>query len=81
MATTINEASGVADFDKITALQEPLVGVLLASSPIPSYKFRYILQIYVNNAAQAKIKQQKNASSRAIIDAGRIIRSFELPKY
>jgi len=59
MATTINEASGVADFDKITALQEPLVGVLLAS-PIPLYKFRYILQIYVNNAAQAKIKQQKN---------------------
>ena len=80
MATTINEASGAADFDKITALQEPLVGVLLAS-PIPVYKFRYILQIYVNNAAQAKIKQQKNPLSRAIIDAGRIIRSFELPKY
>ena len=79
--TTISPATGSPDyFDKITALQEPLVGVLTSNS-IPVNKFRYILQIYVNNSAQAKIKQQKNVAAAAIMDVSRIIRAFELPKY
>tara|TARA_R100001230_G_scaffold20648_1_gene10845 strand:+ start:596 stop:2050 length:1455 start_codon:yes stop_codon:yes gene_type:complete len=73
MATTITQKP-----NKLAAAYSPMVFVLSESSSAiyNGFKFRYIVQIFIDDVEKAKLKLHKNASDDAVVDISKIVKTY-----
>ena len=73
MATTITQKP-----NKLAAAYSPMVFVLSESSSAiyNGFKFRYILQVFINDVEKAKLKLHKNASDDCVADISKIVKTY-----
>ena len=73
MATTITQKP-----NKLAAANSPMVFVLSESSSgtYDGFKFRYIVQVFINDVEKAKLKFHKNASNDGIADVSKIVKTY-----
>jgi len=73
MATTITQKP-----NKLAASYSPMVFVLSESSSgtYDGFKFRYIVQVFINDVEKAKLKFHKNASNDGIADVSKIVKTY-----
>ena len=73
MATTITQYP-----NKIAAAYSPMVVVLSESSSAiyDGYKFRYIVQVFINDVEKAKLKFHKNESNDCVVDIAPIVQTY-----
>ena len=73
MATTITQKP-----NKLAAAYSPMVFVLSESSSgtYDGFKFRYIIQVFIDDVEKAKLKFHKNASNDGIADISKIVKTY-----
>ena len=72
MAVTITQKP-----NQVTAANSPMAFVLSESSGViyDGYKFRYILQVFIDGTERAKLKLHKNNSDDVVIDISKIVKN------
>jgi hypothetical protein len=73
MATTITQKP-----NKLAAAYSPMVFVLSESSSAiyNGFKFRYIVQVFIDDVEKAKLKLHKNASDDCVVDISKIVKTY-----
>tara|TARA_Y100000004_G_scaffold194276_1_gene258493 strand:+ start:44 stop:1513 length:1470 start_codon:yes stop_codon:yes gene_type:complete len=73
MATTITQKP-----NQLAAAYSPMVFVLSESSSAiyDGFKFRYIVQVFIDDVEKAKLKLHKNASNDCVVDISKIVKTY-----